>query len=254
MAVAVKGTKALEAVKSTTVVTTYTSGAPVAPVAGTLAVYLDLATADEHRAVEIANKLRNLIDRAREINYGKPTAAAYYLRVPLNGTKDSIEATATSTEIVQGDVAIGISASVRSGESGSILFDSCFQQIIDKMFEQYGAADATPTIKVNTGGTVLEGGTLAITSSMLRATDTDSSDPDLAFSVTSGPLNGQLEDSGDPGVAITAFTQDDINNGIVQYVHDDTDTITGDFGFSVSDGVNTLAGQTFVITVTPVVD
>ncbi len=254
MAAAVKGTKALEAVKSTTVVTTYTSGAPVAPAAGHLSVYFDLATADEHRALEISNKLRTLIDRAREINYGKPTAAAYYLRVPLDGTKNSIVATSTSTDIVQGDVAIGISATVRSGESGSILFDSCFQQIMDKMWEQYGAADSAPTIKVNTGGTVLEGGTLPITVALLRATDKDSSDPDLAFSVTSGPLNGQLEDSGDPGVAITAFTQQDINDGILQYVHDDTDTITGDFGFSVSDGVNTLTGQTFVITVTPVVD
>lgn len=133
MALTIKGTKALEAVKSTTIVTAYTSGSPVAPVAGTLAVYIDLATGNEHRGVEIANKLQTLIDRAREINYEKPTSAAYYLRCPINGSKHDIEETATSTAIVANDVAIGISATVRAGKNGSILFDECFKQIIEVM-------------------------------------------------------------------------------------------------------------------------
>lgn len=252
MAISIKGTKALEAVKPTTAVTSFTSGAPVAPAAGHLAVYFDLVDGDGHRSVEIYNKLRTLIDRARELNYNKPTATALYLRVPLNGGKDAIEVTSTSTDIVPGDVAIGISATVRSGQSGSILFDSCFSQIIDKMFEQHGSVDATPTVVVNTGGTVLEGGTLSITNLMLRASDKDSYDPALIFTVTSGPANGQIEDAGDPGEEITTFTQGDINDGIIQYVHDGTDTITGDFGFSVSDGTTALTGQTFAVTVTPV--
>lgn len=251
MAAAVKGTKALEAVKSTTVVTVYTSGAPVAPAAGTLAVYFDFATADEHRAVEMANKLKTLIDRARELNYSKPTAAAIYLRCPLNGSKADIEVTTLSTAIVTGDVAIGISATVRSGESGSILFDSCFQQIIDKMFEQYGEADSAPTVAVNTGGTVTQGEVLPITSTLLRVTDDRILDEDLVLTVTSGPLNGQMEYIDDPGVAITSFTQGDINVGNVGYAHDGTVTITGDFEFSVTNGFATLAGQTFVITVVP---
>lgn len=142
MALVVKGTKLLEAVKTTTLVTAYTSGAPVAPAAGTLAVYVDLATADAHRHLEIVTKLRTLIDRAREIDYNKPTATALYLRCPINGSKEDIVVTTTSTAIVAGDVAIGISATVRSGENGSVLLDSCFQQIIDRMREQYWAADA----------------------------------------------------------------------------------------------------------------
>ena len=252
MAAAVKGTKALESVKQDTVVTLYTSGAPVAPAAGTLAVYFDLADADEHRAVEIANKLKTLIDRARELNYSKPTAAAIYLRCPLNGSKSSIEVTTTSTDIVAGDVAIGISATVRSGESGSILFDSCFQQIIDRMWEQYGSVDGTLFIIRNLGGTVLEGGTLPITALLLRAASPTEGAGDIDYSITAGPANGQVEDSGDPGVAITSFTQANIDSGIIQYVHDGTDTLTGDFTFSVTDGVGTLTAQTFAITVTPV--
>lgn len=251
MAAAVKGSKLLEDVKGNTVVTTYTSGSPVAPAAGTLAVYFDLADADEHRAVEIANRLKELISRARELNYSKPTAAAIYLRCPLNGSKHDIEVTTDSTDIVLHDVAIGISATVRSGESGSILFDSCFQQIIDKMWEQYGAVDSAPTVAVNTGATVDQGDSVVITSSMLRVSDSRTLDEDLIIAVTSGPANGQMEYVDDPAVAVTSFTQGDINDGNVAYVHDDSVTVTGAFGFSVTNGFLILAGSTFAITVTP---
>lgn len=254
MATAVKGTKALLAGKASTAVTEYTSGAAVAPAAGTLAVYLDMGDGDEHRAVEIETKLQTLIDRARESDYMKPTEATLYFRCPLNGSKQSIEATTDRLDIIEGDVAIGISASVRAGENGSILFDSCFHQIIDKMWEQWGSVDATPSILVNTGAAVDEGDSVVITSDMLSATDADSYNPDLIFTVTSGPANGQLEDVGDEGTEITTFTQQDLEDGIVQYVHDDSDTESGDFGFSVSDGTTSLTGQTFEIVVTLVED
>jgi len=251
MAVSVKGEKALEAVKQATIITAYTSGAPVAPAAGTLAVYFDLADADEHRAVEIANKLRTLVDRAREIDYNKPTAAALYLRCPLNGGKADIEVTIDETDIIAGDVAIGISATIRSGESGSILFDACFQQVIERMFENWGNVDSAPTVAVNTGGAVVQGEILTITSAMLRVTDDRILDKNLVLTVTTGPANGQMEYIDDPGVLITSFTQGDINDGNVGYAHDDTVTVTGDFEFSVSNGYSILAGQDFVITVAP---
>lgn len=132
----VKGTKALEAVKGTTVITTYVTGAPVAPAAGTLAVYVDLAAADQHRQVEVLNRLRMLVDRAREVNYKRPLVTTLYFRMPLDGGKNSIEDTTTSTEVVEGDVALGINTAVLSDSRGSLLIDSCFQQIIDWMSEQ----------------------------------------------------------------------------------------------------------------------
>ena len=254
MAAAVKGERALLGTKRSTKVTSYTSGAAVAPASGCLAVYMDMATGDEHRSLEITNKLQNLFDRARESNYLKPTNTTVYFRVPLNGSKHDIEHTTDRLDIVQGDMAIGIHASLRSGKSGSTLFDSCFQQIRDAMFESYGEVDPTPAVAVNTGGTVLEGGTLVVTSAMLKTTDGDSYPEELVFSVTAGPANGQMEYVDDPGTAITTFTQADINSGNVVYVHDGTNTLTGNFTFSVTNGVNTLAAQTFAITVTPVVD
>lgn len=132
----VKGTKLLEAVKGSTVISTYVTALPVAPAAGTLAVYVDLAVADQHRGVEVSDRLSTLIDRAREINYNRPTATTIYLRMPLNGGKDSIVVTTLSTDIVEGDVAIGINTAIISGNRGSILLDSCFGQIIDWMGEQ----------------------------------------------------------------------------------------------------------------------
>jgi hypothetical protein len=141
MALSIKGEKILQGNKTSVVVTDYVSGAPVAPSAGCLAIYLDLGDDDEHRAVEVEGKLMALINRARESNYLKPTATTLYFRVPLNGSKNSIESTTTSTDIVEGDVAIGIEASVRSGAHGSLLFDSCFRQIRDNMWEQWGEAD-----------------------------------------------------------------------------------------------------------------
>lgn len=132
----VKGTKALEAVKGTTAITTYVSGAPVAPAAGTLAVYVDLAAADQHREVEVGNRLRDLVNRARENEYGGRVATTLYYRMPIDGSRSSIVSTTLSTDIVEGDVAIGIEASVRAGAHGSVLLDSCFQQIVDYMAEQ----------------------------------------------------------------------------------------------------------------------
>ena len=133
MATVIKGERGLLAADDTIAVTTYVSGAPVAPASGCLAIYVDTADADDHRLLEISTKLQNLFDRAREINYGKPVATTLYLRVPLDGSKAGITETTTSTDIVQGDVAIGINANVISGENGSILFDSCFQRIKDAL-------------------------------------------------------------------------------------------------------------------------
>ena len=133
----VKGTKLLEAVKKTTVISTYTTGALVAPAAGHLSVYVDLAAADQHRFLEVANRLEDLINRAREENYRRPAASTTcYYYVYLKDSKAGIVFTTTSTAVVEGMVAIGIHADVRSGSRGSILLDSCWKGIIEWLGEQ----------------------------------------------------------------------------------------------------------------------
>lgn len=133
----VKGTKALDAVKKTTVITTYVTALPVAPAAGHLSVYVDQAVASQHREMEVGVRLKELIDRAREENYNRPTAVTtvYYV-MNIDAGKDSIRTTTVSTTIVAGDIAIGINTTVLSGSRGSALIDVAFKEIIDWLGEQ----------------------------------------------------------------------------------------------------------------------
>ncbi|MCP4274396.1 MAG: hypothetical protein GY781_20930, partial [Gammaproteobacteria bacterium] len=72
----------------------------------------------------------------------------------------------------------------------------------------------------------------------------------ITYTVTSGPANGQLEFTTNPGVAITSFIQADIDAGYVVYVHDGSSTTRRGFGFDVDDGQgNSVTEQRFVITV-----
>ncbi len=92
---------------------------------------------------------------------------------------------------------------------------------------------------VSTGtnaATVAEGGTVTLTTAMLGEADVDDSGTGLTYTVTSGPANGQLELTTNTGVAITSFTQDDIDNNRVVFVHNGSETTTDSFGFSLADG------------------
>lgn len=119
-----------------------------------------------------------------------------------------------------------------------------------------GAADSTaPTQTNNTGTSVAEGGTDPISRSELRYDDDLQVALDVTYSVTGGPANGQLELVSNPGVAINSFTQADIDNGRLLYVHDGSETGADSFTFDVDDGQgNTLVGETFSITVSAVND
>ena len=62
--------------------------------------------------------------------------------------------------------------------------------------------------------------------------------------------NGQLELTGNPGVAVSSFTQAQIDANQVVYVHDGTNTTTDSFTFDVDDGQgNAVTGETFGLTI-----
>ncbi|MDR4481114.1 MAG: tandem-95 repeat protein [Nitrospira sp.] len=110
-----------------------------------------------------------------------------------------------------------------------------------------------PVLATNGGATVAEGGTDSITTAELLVTDPDNTPVQLTYTVTIGPTNGQLELTTAPGIAITAFTQADINAGELVYVHDGSQTVSDSFVFTVNDGGGgSLGATTFNITVTPV--
>ncbi|MCP4386651.1 MAG: hypothetical protein GY802_00015, partial [Gammaproteobacteria bacterium] len=95
------------------------------------------------------------------------------------------------------------------------------------------ASNATPTLG-NNALTLNEGETVTVTTTMLSATDADNVDSGLVFnlSVVSG---GQFELTGDPGNAVTSFTQQQISDSELVFI-DNGDESAPTFNVSVSDG------------------
>jgi len=116
--------------------------------------------------------------------------------------------------------------------------------------------DATPPTQTNNAGsTVVEGGTDTLITAELLYSDSEQPATSVTYTVTTAAVNGQLELTTGPGVAISSFTQAQIDANLVVYVHDGSNTISDNFDFDVDDGQgNTLAGQSFSLIVTAVND
>jgi hypothetical protein len=116
--------------------------------------------------------------------------------------------------------------------------------------------DDTPTV-VNQSMTMAEGATnVVLTSTELSSTDTDTADATLIYTV-GNVSNGTLTINGSAWASGSndTFSHQDIIDGNVLYFHGGSDTVSDSFSYSVADPTgNTLAGQTFTITVTPVND
>jgi hypothetical protein len=81
-----KAQKLLEDVKFNTVISSYTTEVLVAPAAGSVAIYIDIAAAKLNRRLEIEERLKDLIDAAREDNYGRPATTTIYYTKNLDGS------------------------------------------------------------------------------------------------------------------------------------------------------------------------
>ena len=119
------------------------------------------------------------------------------------------------------------------------------------------AVNDAPTIATNAGGTVKESGNFVITSLKLQAIDPDDVPAGLIYTVTSAPVKGQLELTTAAGVIITNFTQEDVDNSRVIYLHDGSESLEDGFAFSLADGgedEGRVATGTFNINVTELND
>ena len=115
--------------------------------------------------------------------------------------------------------------------------------------------DNVPVQVNNTGSTTVEGGSDTLITAELLYTDSEQPASSVTYTVTAGLANGQLELAGNPGVAVTSFTQAQIDAGEVVYVHDGSNTTTDSFTFDVDDGQgNAVTGESFNLTVTAVDD
>jgi subtilase family protein/cadherin-like protein/Big-like domain-containing protein/FG-GAP repeat protein len=84
-----------------------------------------------------------------------------------------------------------------------------------------------PTIITNEPLNVVQGESEIITTSQLLGSDVDDSAAEINFNITTAPLKGQLEYNDNPGIAISNFTQADININRVKYVHDGSPPVAG---------------------------
>ena len=116
-------------------------------------------------------------------------------------------------------------------------------------------ANAAPTLTANQSLTVDEGGTGLIDATLLHATDAEDAPAQLRFSIGTTLLHGRLELGSAPGVALSSFTQADIDAGQLRYVHDGSETLADTFSFSVTDSQGASIGSvSFTVVVRAVND
>ena len=100
-----------------------------------------------------------------------------------------------------------------------------------------------------------EAGTSIFRRARPEATDPDDGSPGLTFTITSPTSNGRIELVADPGTSIDSFTQADINNARVQYVHNVSETTSDSSDFSLTDaGEDSATADTGTFTITPIND
>jgi hypothetical protein len=120
--------------------------------------------------------------------------------------------------------AVELSYDVVDGKGGSV---AATQSLV------IAAVNDAPVLATN-ALSITEGATVILSASNLNTTDSDTPATGLTYTV-SNVTGGQFESVGNPGTAITSFTQDNINNGAVQFVHNGGEAAPG-YSVSVSDG------------------
>lgn len=99
---------------------------------------------------------------------------------------------------------------------------------------------------------VPEGGTATIDNSRLLYTDEEENANQITYTITAAPVNGTLQ-RGQTVLGLgDTFKQVAIDNGLMSYTHDGSETSTDSFSFEVTDGVNPAVTGTFNIVVSGV--
>lgn len=113
--------------------------------------------------------------------------------------------------------------------------------------------DNKPPIITNTGFTVMERAAFVITSKELHATDTDTDDENIVFTVTKIPDHGLLQYLGIAMTNSETFILEDIANGRITYIHGGEESLTDVINLDVSDGFHEVP-IAIKVTIDPVDD
>ncbi|KAM6970213.1 chondroitin sulfate proteoglycan 4 [Aplochiton taeniatus] len=109
--------------------------------------------------------------------------------------------------------------------------------------------DEPPRLTLNTGLEVLSGEEADISSSMLSTEDMDTPPEELIYSIDS-LANGMVALKEFPEEGVQNFTQAQINNGEVIFLHEGQES--GGFSFTVQDGEHTSPLYQFTVTTRPI--
>ncbi|NXV83743.1 FREM3 protein, partial [Atlantisia rogersi] len=115
--------------------------------------------------------------------------------------------------------------------------------------------DETPRMAVNNGLEVEIGKSKVISSRDLKATDIDSEDKSLAYVIRLTPAQGFLQYLNRQEEVLcnitrgTNFTQDDLDQGFIRYVHTGLHGVRDLMKFDVTDGTNALIDRYFYISI-----
>jgi protocatechuate 3,4-dioxygenase beta subunit len=116
--------------------------------------------------------------------------------------------------------------------------------------------DDFPVVVINKGLTVDEDASASVIGSdLLRVTDVETGPAQIILTLEAVPAKGVLGKSGTPLKIGDKFTQDDINNGQIDYTPSADENGSDSFGFTAADETgNTSPPSSFAITITPVND
>ncbi|KAI5624981.1 fras1 related extracellular matrix protein 2b isoform X1, partial [Silurus asotus] len=114
--------------------------------------------------------------------------------------------------------------------------------------------DETPRMAINDGLEIEIGEIKEITNKVLKATDLDTKDSTLTYVIRYGPNQGILQKRTPFGTLqnITIgmnFTQSDVDENLIIYVHNGQEGIRDLIKFDVTDGINPLIDRYFYVTV-----
>ncbi|XP_060634878.2 FRAS1-related extracellular matrix protein 3 [Anolis sagrei] len=115
--------------------------------------------------------------------------------------------------------------------------------------------DETPRLSINDGLDVEVGESKVITNQELKATDIDSEDKTLMYIIRLVPRQGLLQRINKEGEVLCNitlgmnFTQNDIDQGFIHYIHTGRQGVRDLVKFDVTDGINPLIDRYFYITI-----